>query len=326
MLDHPATSHPASWSQTRERAKPVSVVSWWVQPSKPTPLTHRTVRKVNDSCGKPLCFREVCYTAKASWYKFQKKGLRPPNKPHTPYPGSLGWSESIPVTSNHELTETLNAEPERQNQTEVPTLSPFPIWKLLPLCYTHSTLLTLKSTLFPVPPREKRSQEGADIFLVLDDTLMPHSTHLSLPCSSSHSHVPRIASLLCVCNFPTSLLPLFHGLSRRYKGWTTIQCFISELREGEKIKIKKEQRNEIFIFIKRGDIRSKLRKNDDRWGPLPFSHFRWGNRGSEEPDNLSTVTWQIQDSNPGLSDPRAISNHGMKCSRMMKMPWSDTAQ
>lgn len=187
MPDHPATSHPTSWSQTQERAKTVSAVSWWIQPRKPDPLlTHRIVSKINDSRVKPFCFRAVCYTVKASWCKFQEKALRPPKKPQPQC--SLGWSESIPITNNRELAETLNAAPGRQNQTGVPSLSPFPIWRLLPLCYPLLVGLHWKGvcSLFPRERREAGKELTYSSFL------------MTLSCPTQHTYaflVPLLAHM-----------------------------------------------------------------------------------------------------------------------------------
>ena len=57
-LDHPATSHPTSWSQRLEITKPVSLVNWDgpTQKTHLENLTHRFMSKVNCSCAVELCW------------------------------------------------------------------------------------------------------------------------------------------------------------------------------------------------------------------------------------------------------------------------------
>ena len=57
QLDHPATSHPTSWSQRLEITKPVSLVNWGgpTQKTHLENLTHRFMSKVNCSCAVELC-------------------------------------------------------------------------------------------------------------------------------------------------------------------------------------------------------------------------------------------------------------------------------
>lgn len=66
-------------------------------------------------------------------------------------------------------------------------------------------------------------------------------------------------TLFVLFNFPKTLLCLFQGLSKGYRGWEeNIHCYILHLRG--KIKLKVEKGNGIFTFIKREDSGYKLRK------------------------------------------------------------------
>lgn len=253
--DHAASSshqHPTSWPQTRERAQPVSVVTWWVQ-SRKWPANLQSHEQNKWQCVKPLCFWVVCYTAKASWYKFQEKALFPPHK--LPSSG-LSWSKQIPITSNQELTETPSAEPGRWIQTAVLSLSSFPIPTVLPLGLhpiIHSADAEKQNESSSKSPRErgearKESTHSSLVTHRQDDT-QPRSAHLALPCPSSHSDAATTAS--CLCSAPLSLSFLYSRLS---PGSTEVEKYLllHFTPKGKKVKLNVETRNGIFIFIEKG--------------------------------------------------------------------------
>lgn len=137
--------------------------------------------------------------------------------------------------------------------------------------------LTPRSTLPPVPRRERSSQEGADIFLILGHpqtwvTLSP-STHLPLPCSSSRSDVPRTASLFC-STFPRHFFVYFRDsqMGTEVGKKTFIVIFKGE------IKLKRKEGGWELYFHQKREYQLKVEKKTLRLSLLQFPHYRRGNK------------------------------------------------
>lgn len=80
-----------------------------------------------------------------------------------------------------------------------------------------------------------------------------------------------------------------------------------------------------FLFLWKEGMSVKSWEKNDETGSFPISLFQIRTRRLRR-TNLSKVTQQTQESNPGVSDPRPIFNHAMKCSRSMlpdRAFWND---
>lgn len=92
------------------------------------------------------------------------------------------------------------------------------------------------------------------------------------------------------------------------------------VKRGIKPSSKKSKGMRLLFLSKEGISGSKLRKKvDERWGPFTSFSFQMRKQKLRRATHLVQGHMTEEDSNSGLYNPGDTFNHGMKCSRMMKM-------